>query len=93
MSGGHFDYKQFAMKDIAEQIQEIISHNDEDWTDSDGWCQEAYKYPPQIIEKFVEAERAVHRAAAMVHRIDWLLSGDDSEETFLKRWEETKVDD
>jgi hypothetical protein len=87
MSGGHFNYTQFHIKDIADQIHDEIVVNDS--TEKNGFGEDiGNHYPPEIIAKFKEAVATLNRASNMAHRIDWLLSGDDSEETFLKRWDE-----
>jgi hypothetical protein len=47
-----------------------------------------YKYPDEVIEKMKEAVKALKIAQIYAQRVDWLLSGDDGEESFLKRLEE-----
>lgn len=82
MSGGRFQYQQFRIEDIAVEIDEIISSND------DGLHEYGGKgYPPEVIEKFKEAAHTLRQAADMAMRVDWLVSGDDGEESFLSRWE------
>ena len=51
MSGGHFDYKQYAVREIADRIEHDIA-----------W--------------------------AYAKRIDWMMSGDDSEESMHNRLKE-----
>lgn len=84
MSGGHFDYKQYALHDIADQIQNVIDNNHSveknEWGENKG---RAYK--PEVIEEFAMAVRILRCAAVYAHRIDYLLSGDDSEESFMER--------
>jgi hypothetical protein len=88
MSGGHFDYKQSSLYDIASQIDEIIASNDS--TELNRYGQEiGYHFPPDIIAKFDETRKTLRFAAAMAQRVDWLLSGDDGEESFRSRWEDT----
>lgn len=103
MSGGRFDYNQYKIGYIADDIEKIIEKNgrektkeelkEEGWRDPD-WYKKYpedlyhYKYPDEVIEKFKEAVKLLRRAEVYAHRIDWLLSGDDGEETFLKRLEE-----
>jgi len=41
-----------------------------------------------VIEKFKEAVEALKKAYTYAHRIDWLLSGDDVEESFLRKLKE-----
>ena len=87
MSGGHFDYNQFRVREIAEDIERVISTNDDqtlnEWGETKG-----RNYPPEIIEKFKEAAHNLERAADMAQRVDWLLSGDDGPDNFLSRWDE-----
>jgi hypothetical protein len=39
-------------------------------------------------KKMLKGLLALRKASIYAHRIDWLLSGDDSEDTFLKRLKE-----
>jgi hypothetical protein len=102
MSGGHFDYKQWHINQIADDVEKLIERNgrektreelkEEGWRDND-WYKKYpedlyyYKYPDEVIEKFKEGLTILKQAAVYAQRIDWLLSGDDGEETFLKRLE------
>jgi hypothetical protein len=70
MSGGRFDHKQYDMNYIADKIEHEVLINDK---------------KKEVIEKFKEAVIILRKAAIYTQRIDWLLSGDDEEETFLKR--------
>jgi len=69
MSGGKFEYKQFFMEDIAEQISHVLRDKREDYT-------------PETLEEMKKAVVLLEEAFAYVHRIDWLLSDDDDEDTF-----------
>ena len=42
-------------------------------------------YPKEIQEKFEEALKALRIAEIYAQRVDWYLSGDDGEESFLQR--------
>lgn len=89
MSGGHFNYQQHRLEDIAQEIDHLIETNDS--TELDQWGSEiGFQYPPEIIEKFKLTAKTLRQANAMVHRVDWLVSGDDGDGTFLKAWEEQK---
>lgn len=87
MSGGHLFYQQHRIEEIAWEIESLILTNDDETLDQYGERM-GNGYPPEIIEKFYTASYALRRAAAMVQRIDYLVSGDDGPETFLRLWEE-----
>lgn len=78
MSGGHFDYKQYTMSYIADQIEHVIDNN---CSDND----RSYNLSAETIEEFKRAVEYLNIAQVYVQRIDWLLSGDDSETTFHTR--------
>jgi len=100
MSGGAFDYNQYKIGYIADEIEQLIRKNgkektkeemrDEGWRDPD-WYEKYpedkfhYKYPDEVIEKFKEGLEILRKAEIYAQRIDWLLSGDDGDETFLQR--------
>jgi len=103
MSGGAFDYNQYKIGYIIEEIEEVINDNgrkktkeelkQEVWRDPD-WYKKYpedlfyYKYPDEVIDKMKEGIEVLKRAQIYAQRIDWLLSGDDGEESFLRRLEE-----
>lgn len=72
MSGGAFEYDQYKIGEIAANIDVYLGSG----------------YSPETLAKFEEAVRTLRRAEIMANRIDWLLSGDDGEESFHKRWDE-----
>jgi hypothetical protein len=71
MSGGHFDYAQYKINDIANSIEKLISENTE--------------YSEETIHEFRIGLDALKKAAVYAQRIDWLVSGDDSEKSFHSR--------
>lgn len=84
MSGGHFDYDQYKISQIAESIESLIYQNDSkeknEYGDSLG-----YGFSKETIQEFEKAVKILKEAAVYAQRIDWLVSGDDGEETFHKR--------
>lgn len=100
MSGGHFDYQQYRMTDIFESIESLLKKNgqpktkeelkDESWRGPE-WYKtypedlNHYKYPDEVVQKFKEGIFFLKKAQIYAQRIDWLISGDDGEETFLSR--------
>jgi hypothetical protein len=100
MSGGSFDYEQYKIGYIANQIEQLIEKNGrektkeelkyEGWKDSDWYKKypedlKHYEYPEEVIEKFKEGVKILRQAEIYAHRIDWLIAGDDSEDSFHKR--------
>lgn len=87
MSGGHFNYDQYRMHDIACKITELIASNGS--TELDRWGDEMGRgYSAETIAAFSEAVAQLRIAEAYAQRIDWLVSGDDCEERFLARLDE-----
>lgn len=75
ISGGHFDYNQHRIRDIADSIESTIAKNPES----------EYKFSDKTIALFRKGVKALLVAETYAQRIDWLLSGDDGEETFHER--------
>ena len=90
MSGGHFDYNQHRIRDIADSVEDIIRKNGKkkDYKVSSWENEYYYEYPPEVIEKFKEGLDILRKAEIYAQRIDWLVSGDDGDETFLERIKE-----
>jgi hypothetical protein len=84
MSGGSFDGAQYHIQAIAEEISRIIRENDDDTLDQWG-DPRGRGYTPETISQFRVAVDLLRRADVYAYRIDWLVSGDDSEDTFHER--------
>jgi hypothetical protein len=86
MSGGYFDYQQYQIAQIADDIEMVIENND---------CQRLNEYGDRVgrgysfatIARFREAVQALRLAQVYAQRIDWLLSDDDGEDSFSRRLE------
>jgi hypothetical protein len=98
MSGGKFDYNQTYIKQIAEEIEMQIEINGKTiekgrlWFDADYYERypeerKHYEYPKEVVDKFKEAVSILEKAYVYAHNIDYLLSGDYGEESFLERLE------
>ena len=110
MSGGKFNYDQHKIGYIIDEIEQIIYKNgrkktdeelkDESYRDYD-WYEKYpedlyhYEYPKEIIDEFKKGVHYLKLAYTYAHRIDWLLSGDDGDESFLERlkYELKKIND
>ena len=75
---------------IADGINQLILTNDSneknEWGDDKG-----HHYSEETLRRFKEAEEMLRKALVYVHRIDYLVSGDDSEESFHTRLEEDLI--
>lgn len=102
MSGGHFDYKQWHIDQIAEDVRTEIEKSGRHLTDEEikndwrgpTWFKEYpndlkyYEYPEEVIEEFRNGYNILKKAYVYAQRIDWLLSGDDGNESFINRLKE-----
>ena len=80
MSGGTFDYKQYDLGYMADLIEQEIRTNSE--KDCDGYCE---NFSSETLHLLKLGENKLREALIFAQRIDWLLAGDDGEETFKKR--------
>ena len=103
MSGGYFDYKQVNIDYIIDELEEVINKNgklktqeelkEESWHDYDWYKkypEDLYhkKYSDETINEFKNGLNYLKLASIYCRRIDYLLSGDDGEESFRNRLEE-----
>lgn len=102
MSGGHFDYIQSRLEwEVIEEIEKIVKRNGKEipikdrpsWNDSEYY--EKYpeeklysNYSEETIEEFKKGIDIIKQAYVYIQRVDWLLSGDDGEDTFHERLKE-----
>lgn len=75
MSGGHFDYNQYRIDEIADEVRRVIKRNPD--VDS--------PYSQKTIEELMNGVKALKVAGIYAQRIDWLLSCDDGEDSFHRR--------
>jgi len=87
MSGGHFDYKQHQITYIIEELEDIIDKNRKvREAPTSSWESEFYyDFPDDIIEEFKRGLRFLKIAKIYTQRIDWLISGDDGDDSFRRR--------
>ena len=108
MSGGHFDYNQYRIDDIADSIEDYIyghplEEENIEYYIKDNWLENEekeyvinnkhtipnyYGYNEETLEEFKKGLDILRKACIYAQRIDWLLSGDDGEESFHKRLKE-----
>lgn len=87
MSGGFYDYREYAITEVAESIENKIENNNVEPEYYFGeW--KGQEYSDSVIEEFKKAYSILKVAELYAHRTDWLLSGDDGEESFIRRTRE-----
>jgi hypothetical protein len=84
MSGGHFDYDQYKIGYIADEVEQLIYSNKDDTLNEYGYTKGAF-YGDDVIAEFAKGLFFLKMAQIYAQRIDWLVSGDDGEESFLTR--------
>ena len=85
MSGGYFGNKDWHLDDFAEDIEQKIRNNDSNELNEWG-VRIGRHYSPETMAKFQQAVEHLRIARLYVRRIDYLLSGDDSEDSFHRNW-------
>jgi len=81
MSGGYFNYDQCRIGQIAESIDRIARQENHQ-IDCDDF---QFDFNEKTLVEFRNAVIFLKLAQIYAHRIDWLVSGDDGEDTFHKR--------
>ncbi len=91
MSGGHFEYKQYHITEIADDIENIIENQGKE-IELNPWDAQYYPdgkfnetFSKEVEQHFKDAVFLLRKASIYTKRIDWFLSGDDSEESFIRR--------
>jgi hypothetical protein len=72
MSGGHWNYGHDQLFEAARQIEKMAAQN-------------PYGDEAATLAEFSTAASVMRRAAIYWRRIDWLVSADDSAESFHRR--------
>lgn len=102
MSGGHFDYNQRRILDIAESVQHELDIQGKPKSKEELFMEQEYydkhpeeavnfTYPEDIQKEFKKAVDCLEKAYIYAQRIDWYLSGDDGEDSFRKRLKEELI--
>lgn len=84
MSGGHFNYNQFQIQQIADEVEQLILDNDSDEKNQYGDVKGCH-FAPETIAEFQKGLKILRQAYVYAQRIDWLVSADDGEDSFHSR--------
>jgi hypothetical protein len=93
MSGGYFDYNQYRIQEIADTLRSLSEGENleflRDVTESsDGDRKQSEENLKDFLITIGFLADQLEACRIAVHRIDWLLSWDDSYETFVERLQE-----
>jgi hypothetical protein len=83
MSGGRFDYIQYRFSEIIDRIDQEIRNNNAEPRPVDWFTPN--NYSKETLDEFRKGIEYLKKAQIYTQRIDWLLSGDDDEDTFHER--------
>jgi hypothetical protein len=82
MSGGHFNHKQFAFAEIAEQISDVLETEANPGVNQ--WGERTdYGFRPDTLDNIKSILMLVKIAQVYVSELDYLLSSDTSEDSFF----------
>lgn len=104
MPGGHFDYKEFYIKEILDQlIEEYVKQgslkNEEDLMDDElyykNYPNEKYYdvLPPNVNTKLMEAFTLLKQSYIYITQLDRYLSGDINEESLIEQIDKEIIQD
>ena len=86
MSGGHYDYNQHYIWDIAETIVKDLANNSQEYEDEEE--NEYARYmPSDVVARMTELKNKLEQVAKLANLADWLYSGDTSEEYFCEQYD------
>lgn len=81
MSGGFFNYEDRRLEDMANTLRLEIALCRQKPSWSDDWD----TYSDAFIEEMSKAYNMLVEARVRLHRLDWVLSGDDGEDTYFHK--------
>ena len=78
MSGGYLEYQQYHIQDIVEKLKEtkVKVENGEEYYQ--------YDRKQELLQEISNGLDYLNLATIYTQRLDWLFSGDDGEDSFLK---------
>jgi len=84
MSGGFFDYGQYSIEQMYEKLLYVVRDAEEAASERNElfW---KYNFTYETLAEFKIALELLKATSTYMQRIDWLISGDDSEGTFHER--------
>lgn len=85
MSGGSFDYAFGHVDDFAEALERKLNEADDPAAWNPG-------FSPEVVAEMRRMVAEARQFAKKMHAVEWLWSGDDGEDTFLRRMMEIELE-
>ena len=81
MSGGYFEYQDYRLEEMAKTLRSKIAlvRQKPEWEEYPG------NYTEEFLAEMIKAHNDLLALRARLHRLDWVLSGDDGEDTYFSR--------
>lgn len=80
MSGGSFDYAFTKVSQFSEELDLKLRNREK----KDTYGQKLYDFEPQVLAKLKEISKLARKMASLMREVEWLYSGDTSEDSFLE---------
>lgn len=94
MSGGRFEYREFQLQMLADEIECYIDSNfiDKDWDEDYDMLESCNETQREVVmSECVAMVHNLRELSTKIKHLDYYLSGDIGIETFLKRINEIKL--
>lgn len=88
MSGGHFDYKQYELTYIADEIKDVIYRCENDEPVDGEFNYNKTSFPKWFVAEMKDVHDQLLILNRRVQRLDWVLSGDDGVDRYFPRLKE-----
>lgn len=90
MSGGTFDYSQYELRGVMDQIRIFINENDSHDTDEYGDVVGRF-YSKETLKHLEEAIYQIKKALVYINKIDLLYAADYDEQSFREELEDELI--
>ena len=91
MSGGTFEYKQYTLKYLIEEMEDLLERLNKEPLE-DNWESDSlknYVKNKQVFKDIVNKNiKLLKESYIYTQRLDWFIAGDDGEESFHKNLEQ-----
>ena len=87
MSGGSFDYAYYHVVKFADELDFRLN----EFRKKDYWGYQSNYFRPATLAKLREIEALARHAAKLMREVEWLYSGDTSDDSFMENVAEIEI--